>query len=90
MSRGKLVQHRAVLRTPSGGRPHDERRWADQDLPARRYQRFAALYARWAPVDHRRWRLLTIEDTVEFHNLVLQTRLTEQEKQDLVAFLRCL
>ena len=35
-------------------------------------------------------RLLTLEDTVEFHNLVLETNLTEQEKKDLVAFLRCL
>jgi cytochrome c peroxidase len=35
-------------------------------------------------------RLLTLEDTVEFHNLVLETKLTEQEKNDLVAFLRCL
>jgi cytochrome c peroxidase len=35
-------------------------------------------------------RLLTLEDTVEFHNLVLETKLTEQEKGDLVAFLRCL
>ena len=33
-------------------------------------------------------RLLTLEDTVEFHNLVLETKLTEQEKKDLVAFLR--
>jgi cytochrome c peroxidase len=32
-------------------------------------------------------RLLTIEDTVEFFNLVLQTRLTAQEKADLTAFL---
>jgi len=35
-------------------------------------------------------RLLTIEDTVEFFNLVTGVQLTEQEKQDLVAFLRCL
>jgi cytochrome c peroxidase len=35
-------------------------------------------------------RLLTLEDTVEFHNLVLETKLSEQEKADLVAFLRCL
>jgi cytochrome c peroxidase len=35
-------------------------------------------------------RLLTLEDTVEFFNLVLETKLTEQEKHDLVAFLRCL
>ncbi|TAH38085.1 MAG: cytochrome B6 [Planctomycetota bacterium] len=35
-------------------------------------------------------RLLTLEDTVEFFNLVLQTRLSTAEKQDLVSFLRCL
>jgi len=35
-------------------------------------------------------RLLTLEDTVEFHDLVLTTKLTEAEKKDLVAFLRCL
>ncbi len=35
-------------------------------------------------------RLLTLEDTVEFFNLVLETQLTDGEKQDLVAFLKCL
>jgi cytochrome c peroxidase len=35
-------------------------------------------------------RLLTIEDTVEFFNLVLGTDLTAQEKADLAAFLRAL
>jgi cytochrome c peroxidase len=35
-------------------------------------------------------RLLTVEDTVEFFNLVLQTRLTAAEKADLSAFLKCL
>lgn len=35
-------------------------------------------------------RLMTLEDTVEFFNLVLQTGLTPSEKQDLVAFLRTL
>jgi cytochrome c peroxidase len=35
-------------------------------------------------------RLLTIEDTVEFFNLILGTKLAPQEKQDLVAFLRAL
>jgi cytochrome c peroxidase len=35
-------------------------------------------------------RLLTLEDTVEFFNLILGTNLTDQEKQDLVAFMRCL
>jgi cytochrome c peroxidase len=35
-------------------------------------------------------RLLTLEDTVEFFNLVLETKLTDAEKVDLVAFLRAL
>ncbi|QDT93588.1 hypothetical protein Pan161_52690 [Gimesia algae] len=35
-------------------------------------------------------RLLTLEDTVELHNLVLGTKLTAQKKADLVAFLFCL
>lgn len=35
-------------------------------------------------------RLLTLEDTVEFFNLVLTLKLNEQEKKDLVAFLRVL
>jgi cytochrome c peroxidase len=33
-------------------------------------------------------RLLTLEDTVEFFNLVLELKLTAEEKADLVAFLR--
>ena len=35
-------------------------------------------------------RLLTLEDTVEFFNLVLGTKLTSEEKSDLVAFMRTL
>ncbi|OGI58765.1 MAG: cytochrome B6 [Candidatus Muproteobacteria bacterium RBG_19FT_COMBO_61_10] len=35
-------------------------------------------------------RLLTLEDTVEFFNLILETRLNEQEKKDLVSFMRAL
>ena len=33
-------------------------------------------------------RCLTLEDTVEFFNLVLELKLTKEEKADLVAFLR--
>jgi cytochrome c peroxidase len=33
-------------------------------------------------------RLLTLEDTVEFFNLILETKLTKEEKADLVAFMR--
>ena len=35
-------------------------------------------------------RLLTLEDTVEFFNLVLQVKLADDEKQALVAYMRCL
>lgn len=35
-------------------------------------------------------RLLTLDDTVQFFNVVLQTRLTAEEQKDLVAFLRAL
>jgi cytochrome c peroxidase len=35
-------------------------------------------------------RLLTLDDTVEFFNLVLELKLEEQEKKDLVAFMRVL
>jgi hypothetical protein len=33
---------------------------------------------------------LTLDDTVEFFNLVLGIRLTPEEKKDLVVFLRAL
>jgi cytochrome c peroxidase len=33
-------------------------------------------------------RLLTLEDTVEFFNLILDIKLTEPEKKDLVEFMR--
>jgi cytochrome c peroxidase len=33
-------------------------------------------------------RCLTLEDTVEFFNLVLELKLTKEEKADLVAFMR--
>ena len=35
-------------------------------------------------------RCLTLEDTVEFFNLVLELKLSKQEKSDLVAFMRAL
>jgi cytochrome c peroxidase len=35
-------------------------------------------------------RLITLEDTIEFFNLVLGLRLSPQEKADLVAFMQCL
>jgi hypothetical protein len=35
-------------------------------------------------------RLLTLDDTVEFFNLILETRLTSSERTDLVSFLSAL
>jgi cytochrome c peroxidase len=43
-----------------------------------------------SPPYHHDGRLLTLDDTVEFFNLVLQLDLTDQEKEDLVAFMMCL
>ncbi len=43
-----------------------------------------------SPPYHHDGRLLTLEDTVEFFNLVLETKLSQQEKASLVAFLRTL
>jgi cytochrome c peroxidase len=43
-----------------------------------------------SPPYHHDGRLLTLEDTVEFFNLVLTLKLADREKDDLVAFLRCL
>jgi cytochrome c peroxidase len=43
-----------------------------------------------SPPYHHDGRLLTLEDTVEFFNLVLQLQLTNDEKQALTAFMRCL
>jgi hypothetical protein len=43
-----------------------------------------------APSPRAHGRLLTLEDTVEFFNLVLELNLTAAEKNDLVAFLRML
>ena len=38
----------------------------------------------------KRRRLLTLEDTVEFFNLILELGLSVQEKKDLVEFMRLL
>jgi cytochrome c peroxidase len=43
-----------------------------------------------SPPYHHDGRLLTLEDTVEFFNLVLQLELEGEEKKALVAFMRCL
>jgi hypothetical protein len=59
-----------------------DKRWADQDLPLRGIKHSS-------PYMHD-GRLLTLGDTVEFFNLILGTKLTGNEKQDLAAFLRAL
>lgn len=43
-----------------------------------------------SPPYHHDGRLLTLDDTVEFFNLVLGTKLETAEKEALVAYLRCL
>jgi len=43
-----------------------------------------------SPPDLHDERLLTLEDTVEFFNLIQRLNLTEQQKKDLVEFMRTL
>ncbi len=43
-----------------------------------------------SPPYHHDGRLLTLEDTVEFFNVVLQLDLSPQERSDLTAYMRCL
>jgi cytochrome c peroxidase len=43
-----------------------------------------------SPPYHHDGRLLTLEDTVEFFNVVLSLKLSREEKGDVVAYLRCL
>ncbi|MBD3334154.1 MAG: cytochrome B6 [Candidatus Eisenbacteria bacterium] len=43
-----------------------------------------------SPPYHHDGRLMTLEDTVEFFNLVLELDLTQEEKESLTAFMRCL
>ena len=43
-----------------------------------------------SPPYHHDGRLMTLEDTVKFFNLVLQLKLNDEEEAALVAFLRCL
>lgn len=43
-----------------------------------------------SPPYHHDGRLMTLDDTVEFFNLVLQLNLTQEEKDALVAFMLCL
>jgi cytochrome c peroxidase len=62
-------------------------RYADQDGPIKT---FPLRGIKDSPPYLHDGRLLTLDDTVEFFNLVLELRLSEAEKRDLVAFLRTL
>jgi cytochrome c peroxidase len=59
-------------------------RWASADGPIKT---FPLRGIKDSPPYLHDGRLLTLEDTVEFFNLVLELKLTDQEKKDLVAFL---
>jgi cytochrome c peroxidase len=62
-------------------------RWASADGPIKT---FPLRGIKDSPPYLHDGRLLTLEDTVEFFNLVLELKLSDQEKADLVAFLRAL
>jgi cytochrome c peroxidase len=62
-------------------------RWASQDGPIKT---FTLRGIKDSPPYLHDGRLLTLEDAVEFFNLVLELHLESSEKADLVAFLLCL
>jgi cytochrome c peroxidase len=62
-------------------------RWASADGPIKT---FPLRGLKDSPPYLHDGRLLTIEDTVEFFNLVLGTKLSAEEKADLTAFMRAL
>jgi len=61
-----------------------------KDVPAGTIKTFTLRGIKDSPPYLHDGRLLTLEDTVEFFNVVLQTKLTTDEKDALVAFMRCL
>jgi len=85
------IMSRMVAAKPGIERAHSELLTQRYDLADRPAQ--GVTMSRRKPVQggvRANGRLLTLEDTVEFFNLVLATKLTAAEKQDLVAFLRAL
>ena len=62
-------------------------RWASADGPIKT---FPLRGIKESPPYMHDGKLLTLEDTVEWHNLVLRLKLTAKEKAALIAFLRCL
>jgi cytochrome c peroxidase len=76
------------LRTERFFEPHEENgAWIHADGPIKT---FTLRGIKDSPPYLHDGRLLTLEDTVEFFNLVLGTKLTAEEKADLTAFLRVL
>jgi cytochrome c peroxidase len=74
------------LKTERFFKPHMiNGRYADQDGPIKT---FPLRGIKDSPPYLHDGRLLTLEDTVEFFNLVLELKLTKQEKKDLVLFMR--
>ncbi len=73
------------------GRFYESEIIADQlNIPDGPIKTFTLRGIKDSPPYHHDGRLLTLEDTVEFFNIVLRTQLTEEEKAALVAFMRCL
>lgn len=60
------------------------------DIPDGPIKSFTLRGIKDSPPYHHDGRLMTLDDTVEFFNLVLGLKLTQEEKDGLVAFMRCL
>ena len=96
--RGALQRQGAVRRLPpAGGALHRQHHARPQGRallrragPRGRSRRFPLRGIRDSPPYLHDGRLLTLEDSVEFFNSILETQLTAEEKEDLVAYLRVL
>ena len=93
--REAVLRQGAVRRLPPGAvlpRPPDARparsSGSSTSRATARSRRFTLRGIKDSPPYLHDGRCLTLEDTVEFFNLVLGLKLTQQEKTDLVAFLR--
>ncbi|MGM0643179.1 MAG: cytochrome B6 [Thermodesulfobacteriota bacterium] len=70
---------------------YDTEKISDQyNIPDGPIKSFTLRGIKDSPPYHHDGRLLTLADTVEFYNLVLELDLTQKEKEDLHAFLLCL
>lgn len=84
------ITSRTILRSSASTITSVQLRWVSPVAPKAPKKVFPLRGTKDSPPYLHDGRLLTLEDTLEFFNLILQSHMTPQEKSDLVAFLRVL